>query len=316
MGGDHAAEGFSIEFMYEHPQTAYEDFASDITNSKLKENSKRDNLPDPFAEEDITPSSSKWIPSSRSIGKRTAAPMPQTSNKKSSEVTMAGDEYVGVEEDPDSDETVDQHDDTIDEISKSRGAVDEGKTFGDDNDINNDPDDDQVDDQYEEDGEGEVTVEGLIQEIQALKEESESGFYPLIRALYHAARGEQFKKPQHKPQLSVCQSFLYDYVWNRLDTFLELSTVEQKDVLVAIIGIVDLDGHKDFPQHADLLSECRAAIELQYPKIRDHLQTYRRFVDDDDGLKEARLGELMKQLKEDMSRFEDGSDEMVVIEIL
>ncbi|KAF9356054.1 hypothetical protein BGX26_005775, partial [Mortierella sp. AD094] len=62
--------------------------------------------------------------------------------------------------------------------------------------------------------------------------------------------------------------------------------------------------------------QCRTAIELQYPKIRDHLQTYRQFVDDDDGLKEARLGELMKQLKEDMSRFEDDSDEMVTIEIL
>jgi hypothetical protein len=85
---------------------------------------------------------------------------------------------------------------------------------------------------------------------------------------------------------------------------------------VAISGIVDLDVHKDFPQHAGLLSECRAAIKLQYPKIRDHLQTYRQFVDDYNGLKEARLGELMKELKKDMSRFEDNSDEMVTIEIL
>jgi hypothetical protein len=85
---------------------------------------------------------------------------------------------------------------------------------------------------------------------------------------------------------------------------------------VAISGIVDLDVHKDVPQYADLLSECRVAVELQYPKIRDHLQTYRQFVDDDDGLKEARLDELMKQLKEDMPRFKDDSDEMIIIEIL
>ncbi|KAG0239180.1 hypothetical protein BGW41_007871 [Actinomortierella wolfii] len=172
------------------------------------------------------------------------------------------------------------------------------------------------DDDEEEGSEGEETFEDLIHELEALEEDSEPGFHPLIRALYHAARGEQFTKPRHKPQLSVCQSFLYDYVWNRLDTFLELPMVEKKDVFVAISGIVDLNVHKDIAQHPDLLSECRAAVDLQYPQIRDHLQTYRQFVDDDDGLKEARLEELMKQLKEDMSRFEDDSDEMVTIEIL
>ncbi|KAF9947478.1 hypothetical protein BGZ65_008786, partial [Modicella reniformis] len=92
----------------------------------------------------------------------------------------------------------------------------------------------------------------------------------------------QFQKPQH----------LYDF---------------------AISGIVVLDVHKDFPQHADLLSECRAVIELQYPKIRRYTS---KLVDDDDGLKEARLGELMKQLQENMSRFKNDSDEMVTIEIL
>ncbi|KAI9241243.1 MAG: hypothetical protein BYD32DRAFT_76947 [Podila humilis] len=267
-------------------------------------------------------SSSTWTLSSRSTGKRTAAQTPQMSNKKRSGIIMTRDEYVGIKEGLGSDETIDEHDNTSDEtvveglkVTKSVGAGNGDKIVvgGDDND--DDRDDDQVDDQDEEDGEGETT-EDLIQELQALEEESEPGFHPLIRALYHAARGEPFKKPQHKPRLNVCQSFLYDYVWNRLDTFLELPTVEKKDVFVTISGIVDLDVHKDFPQHTALLSECRAAIELQYPKIRDHLQTYRKFVDDEDGLKEARLGELMKQLKEDMSRFEDDSDEMVTIEIL
>ncbi|KAI7817425.1 hypothetical protein BC939DRAFT_496636 [Gamsiella multidivaricata] len=238
---------------------------------------------------------------------------------------MARGDYVGVEEDLDSDEAIDEHDDTSDEtvvdglkVTKSTGAGNGDKTVASDNDDD--------DDQDEEDGKGEETVEGLIQDLQALEEEPEPGFHPLIRALYHAVslsplyicsgtRGA-VQEAKHKPQLSICQSFLYDYVWNRLDTFLELPTVEKKDVFAAISGIVDLDVHKDFPQHADLLSECRAAIELEYPKIRDRLQTYRQFVDDDDGLKEARLGELMKQLKEDMSRFEDDTDEMVTIEIL
>ncbi|KAG0378296.1 hypothetical protein BGX24_004216 [Mortierella sp. AD032] len=92
---------------------------------------------------------------------------------------------------------------------------------------------------------------------------------------------------------------------------------------VAIRIIVDLDAHKgldvhkDFLQCTDLLSECSAATELQYPKICDHLLTYKQFMNDHDGgLKEAKLGEPMKQLKEDMSRFEDDSDEMATIEIL
>ncbi|KAF9917773.1 hypothetical protein FBU30_000516 [Linnemannia zychae] len=71
---------------------------------------------------------------------------------------------------------------------------------------------------------------------------------------------------------------------------------------VDISGIVDLDVHKDIPQCAAL--------------ILNHLQNYRKFVDDNDGLKEARLGKLMKQLKEDMSRVEGDSDDMVLIEIL
>ncbi|KAF9539144.1 hypothetical protein EC957_005755 [Mortierella hygrophila] len=284
-----------------------------LVQSKVNETIERDknSLSDPFA----TSSPFTWGFSSRSTGKRTAARTPQNSSKKRSGITKARDEYVSLEEGLGSDE----HDDTSDEavvgglkVAKSIRAGNEGKTVASDNDNGDDRDDDEDD----EDGESEETVEDLIQELQSLEEESEPGFHPLIRALYHAARGEQFKKPQHKPQLGVCQSLLYEYVWNRLDTFFELPTVEKKDVFVAISGIVDLDVHKDFPQHADLLSECRAAIELQYPKIRDHLQTYRQFVDDDDGLMEAKLGELMKQLKKDMSRFEDDSDEMVAIEIL
>lgn len=38
---DHTIEEFSIKFMHAHPQTAYDDFTSAITNSKLKEHVKR-----------------------------------------------------------------------------------------------------------------------------------------------------------------------------------------------------------------------------------------------------------------------------------
>ncbi|KAG0351886.1 hypothetical protein BGZ54_003056, partial [Gamsiella multidivaricata] len=283
--------------------TSLVDAAANELPNIIQNKASCNNLPDPFAEEDATSSPSTWTSSSRSTEKRTAAQTPQTSNKKRSGITMARGDYVGVEEDLDSDEAIDEHDDTSDEtvvdglkVTKSTGAGNGDKTVASDNDDD--------DDQDEEDGKGEETVEGLIQDLQALEEEPEPG-----------TRGA-VQEAKHKPQLSICQSFLYDYVWNRLDTFLELPTVEKKDVFAAISGIVDLDVHKDFPQHADLLSECRAAIELEYPKIRDRLQTYRQFVDDDDGLKEARLGELMKQLKEDMSRFEDDTDEMVTIEIL
>ncbi|KAF9374916.1 hypothetical protein CPB97_011816, partial [Podila verticillata] len=248
------------------------------------------NLPDPFADEDAMTSLSTWTSSSSSTGKRAAAQMPQTSNKKRN--AMARDEYVSVEESLDSDETINEHNGTgyetvVDrlKVTMSAGARNDDKTVMGDNDNDDDHDDDEVNDQDEEDGQGKETLEDLIQELQELEEESEPGFHPLIRALYHAARGELYKKPQHKPH-------------------------------VAISGIVDLDVHNDYPQRAALISECRAAINLQYPKIRDHLQTYRKFVDDDEGLKEARLGELMKQLKGDMSRFEDDSDEIVTIEIL
>ena len=98
---------------------------------------------------------------------------------------MAMDEYVDVDEGLDSSEAIDEYDDTIDEtvvdglkVTKSMGAGDKYETVAGDND--------NGDDQDEEDGEGEETVEDLIQELQALEEESEPGFHPLIRALYLA----------------------------------------------------------------------------------------------------------------------------------
>ncbi|KAF9006252.1 hypothetical protein BGZ52_008653, partial [Haplosporangium bisporale] len=71
-------------------------------------------LTDPFAEEDATSNPFTWTLSSKSTGKRTAARTPKTPNKRSG-INMARDEYVDVEEGLDSDEAVDEHDDTSDE---------------------------------------------------------------------------------------------------------------------------------------------------------------------------------------------------------
>ncbi|KAF9200273.1 hypothetical protein BGZ59_003386 [Podila verticillata] len=74
----------------------------------------RNEFTDPFAEEDATSNPFTWTLSSKSTRKRTAARTPQTLNKRSG-ITMASDEHFDVEEGLDSDETVDEHDDTSDE---------------------------------------------------------------------------------------------------------------------------------------------------------------------------------------------------------
>ncbi|KAF8934322.1 hypothetical protein BGZ58_005784 [Dissophora ornata] len=160
----------------------------------------QNNLPDPFAEEDATFELVYMDLVIKVDRKASRCSNAKTSNKKRSGITRG--EYVGVEEGLESAETINEHDDTSDEttvdglkVAKSTGAGNEGKTVGSDNDSDNDNDqnddqdngrvDGQVDDQDEEDGEDELTVVGVIQELQEL-EESEPGFYPLIRAPYHA----------------------------------------------------------------------------------------------------------------------------------
>ncbi|KAF9991838.1 hypothetical protein BGZ79_003916 [Entomortierella chlamydospora] len=118
-----------------------------------------------------------------------------------------------------------------------------------------------------------------------------------------------------KPQLSSEQSFLYDFVWNSVDIFHELPTIKQKDVFVALSGIVDLDVHPNFPEHTNRLLDCKA-VDLEYSRIHQHLEAYREYVDDYGDAKEARLIPLKKRLEKDLSLFDDGSDEKIVVEIL
>ncbi|KAF9580963.1 hypothetical protein BGW38_002189, partial [Lunasporangiospora selenospora] len=145
------------------------------------------------------------------------------------------------------------------------------------------------------------SIEDLANEVVELIEKSEPGFHPLIRALYHAVRGTPFEKPMVKPELSAEQSFLYDFVWNSVDMFQELPMIKQKDLFVALSGIVDLDVHSNFPEHTNRLLDCKA-VDLEYPRIHQHL--------------EARLNPLKKRLEKDLSLFDDGSDEKIVVEIL
>ncbi|KAF9917315.1 hypothetical protein FBU30_000802 [Linnemannia zychae] len=144
----------------------------------------------------------------------------------------------------------------------------EGQEVFDDEDGDKNNNGEAVDDDDVED------IEDLANEVVELIENSEPGFHPLIRALYHAVRSMPFEKPMVKPELSTEQSFLYDFVWNSMDMFQELPTIKQKDLFVALSGIVDLDVHLNFPEHTNRLLDCKA-VDLEYPRIHQHLEAYR-----------------------------------------
>ncbi|KAF9091642.1 hypothetical protein BGX27_001995, partial [Mortierella sp. AM989] len=145
-----------------------------LLQKKVNTTIERDkyNLPDPFAGGYTTLSSS--APTlSRFAGKRTAAPTPQSSNKKRNVTTV--DQAHG--EDLDSDVTVDVNHETSHKLA---GIEDKAVVGG---------DDDQDEEDGDSDNDGNEVDDGandMIQELQELKRESESGFHPLIRALYHA----------------------------------------------------------------------------------------------------------------------------------
>jgi len=84
---------------------------------------------------------------------------------------------------------------------------------------------------------------------------------------------------------------------------------------VALSGIVDLDVHPNFPEHSNRLLDCKA-VNLEYPWIHQHVKPYLEYVDDYGYAKEARLNPLKKLLEKDLSLFDDGSDEKIVVEIL
>ncbi|GJJ67757.1 hypothetical protein EMPS_00103 [Entomortierella parvispora] len=202
---------------------------------------------------------------------------------------------------------------------KTRGANEVGDDDGESEDFEGEMSHDEYDYEIDDDGTGlqdEENLSDVFRELRDVEKDTEPGFYPLIRALYHAARREKFQLPDPKPELSTQQSFLWDFVYTRLDTFGTMTPAEQKDVFVAVSGIVDLELHSSFPQRTELVQKCRAGVSFTFPPVRDQMRLYQVYVDVQDDAEEARLEDLKRQLRTDMSRFEEGSTKMMVAEIL
>ncbi|KAI1311920.1 hypothetical protein EDD11_003282 [Mortierella claussenii] len=230
-------------------------------------------------EEDIAPRSSTPLEKKRSVRHQTRS----ASNKK-----MRGDNEAG-----------------NDEVGDSEG----------DNELFDDEaGDDEGDDEGGDDGaavQDEESLRDVIQELREAEKDTEPGFYPLIRALYYAARGERFQLPNPKPTLSTQQSFLWDFVYLRLDAFRTMTPSK-----VAVSGIVDLELHTSFPQRDELIRRCRAGVSFEFPSVREQIKSYQVFVDVRDDVEEARLDDLKHQLRTDTAQFEEGSTKMMVAEIL
>ncbi|GJJ74436.1 hypothetical protein EMPS_06794 [Entomortierella parvispora] len=180
-----------------------------------------------------------------------------------------------------------------------------------------------ADEEHDGEGDDEANVQDevgpmdeVIQELCEAEKNAEPGFYPLIRALYHAARDQEFKEPYPKPTLSRQQSFLWDYVHSRLRSFGNMVPSEQKDIFVAVSGIVDLELHTSFPQRDELVKRCRAGVSFAFPSVRQHMKSYHAFVDVQDDVEEVRLDDLKRQLRENVAQFEEGSTEAMITEIL
>ncbi|KAF9095502.1 hypothetical protein BGX27_001266, partial [Mortierella sp. AM989] len=178
-----------------------------------------------------------------------------------------------------------------------------------DEEVVDDDDDETVD--FEDE-----SIESMVNELEELIQKSKPGFHPLIRALYYAVRNEPFQKPRVIPDLSESQAFLYSFVWERLEKFTTLRPIEQKDIFVAISGIVDLDVHKMYPNRDERMTDCRNVLP-QHEGL-DLLEKYKAefVIDDGDDVLEADLTELKAGLERDLSKFRDGTDEKMVIEIL
>ncbi|KAG0276745.1 hypothetical protein BGZ95_007114 [Linnemannia exigua] len=116
--------------------------------------------------------------------------------------------------------------------------------------------------------------------------------------------------------LSREQSFLWDFVHSRLDAFRTMTPSVQKDVFVAVSGIVVLELHRSFPRRDELVRRCRAGIIFTHPAAREQMRSYQEFVGVQDGVEEARPDDLRHRLRTDMAQFQEGSTEMIVAEIL
>ncbi|KAF8959010.1 hypothetical protein BGZ46_001844, partial [Entomortierella lignicola] len=184
---------------------------------------------------------------------------------------------------------------------------------------NNEEEEDEGDEN--EGGEGSVYDSNEEEDLAELAEEGERdiepAFHPLLRALYHAVRGEHFLTPPLKLNLSPPMAYLYDYVRGKLSTINQLSKVQQKDVFVAASCVLDLDVHLDYPDRTELLADCKdLKFDQASPCLQQQLQNYQKYVDVEDGICEARLIELKTQLEKDLGHLADNTEEKIIVEIL
>ncbi|KAF9944287.1 hypothetical protein BGZ70_004833, partial [Mortierella alpina] len=96
---------------------------------------------------------------------------------------------------------------------------------------------------------------------------------------------ERHSKNRSNQRILARNSPSFEYVWNHMDKFHKLSTLKKS---MALSGIVDLDVHANFPEHARRLLECKAAVDRP-ASIRDRFAAYQECVDDYGDAKEARF---------------------------
>lgn len=79
---------------------------------------------------------------------------------------------------------------------------------------------------------------------------------------------------------------------------------------------MDLDVHKIFPNHDERMSECRnVPLQQEGFELLEKFKT-KFVVDDDDDVLETDLTGLKAELERDLYKYQDGTDEKMVIEIL
>ncbi|KAI8363496.1 hypothetical protein B0O80DRAFT_524050 [Mortierella sp. GBAus27b] len=101
------------------------------------------------------------------------------------------------------------------------------------------------------------SIEDLANEVVELIEESEPGFHPLIRALYHVVRGTPFKKPMTRIH---CTRPRINKIVDVVKKFKDFCSENDAGFSIARDGIADLTPGSDFGR--TLPSEFLSAISL------------------------------------------------------
>ncbi|KAI7825682.1 hypothetical protein BC939DRAFT_123215 [Gamsiella multidivaricata] len=226
-------EAFAIRFSYTNSRSAYTAFLNAVNGSGLKDRAKT-TIGERFNawKANTSGASMFWLQQRQSMyikkGKSVATAGLVDAATKELPRAIQNETYAGEEGGASSLSTPQE---------KKRSSyyqiesISNKKTRGDDGVGDAGVDDDGVDDDETGVQNEESLREEVIRELREVEKNTEPGFYPLIRALYHAARGERFQKPNPKPTLSTQQSFLWDFVYSHLDTFRTMTPSEQKDVL-------------------------------------------------------------------------------------